>query len=328
VRGLTLLGAGLLIAGLAGCSGDRAPGPAVPEPDSGEMESQVAELLVSARSRVLSQSDSAETWGNLASLYDAHSLFDPAEVCYRRAVELAPGDFRWAYLLAVVRDIGGGTPDELVPLFEAASRIDPNYVPIYVRLGDALARHGRNDEARRQLERAVELAPEIAVTHRILGQLMLSVGDLDAAEPQLEIALELEPRDRATHTALAQLHMRRGRVELAEEVAARAEGLQRINVLDDPVYGQWVFERSISSSRAFDRAKIRMRDGDYAAASRDLEIVVAARRANADVHAMLGRAYAELGRTDDAAAQLETAVRLDPDHPARQQLEALRAADR
>ena len=63
--------------------------------------------------------------------------------------------------------------------------------------------------------------------------------------------------------------MRRGRVELAEEVAARAEGLQRINVLDDPVYGQWVFERSISSSRAFDRAKIRMRDGDYAGSRED-----------------------------------------------------------
>jgi tetratricopeptide (TPR) repeat protein len=328
VRFKTLLGVVLLIAGLAGCSGDRASGPDVPEPDSHEMEPQVAALLLSARNHVLAQSDSAEAWGNLGALYDAHSLFDPAEICYRRAVELAPDDFRWAYLLAVVRDIGGGTPDELVPLFEAASRIDRDYVPVYVRLGDALARHGRNDEARLQLERAVALAPEIAVTHRLLGQLMLATGDLDTAERHLGRALELEPRDRATHTALAQLHMRRGRMELAEEVAERSQALQRINVLDDPVYGQWVFDRSMSSSRAFDRAKIRMRDGDFAAASRDLEVVVAARRANADVHAMLGRAYAELGRTDDAVAQLEAAVRLDPNHAARQQLEALRATDR
>jgi len=325
----------LLAVLVAGCGGgDRGPTAAevatwtVPQADLSRMEPQVAAILDDAREKLSMDRSSPEMWGNLGSLYDAHSLFDAAEECYRRAQELAPGDFRWNYLLAIAHDINGGNLDEVVPLFEAAAAIDPGYVPIYVRLGDAQARHGSNDEARVSLERAAELAPDVAVVHRLLGQVTMTLGDLEAAETHLRRAIELEPRDLAAHTALAQLYMRKGETERAEEAAARSEGLERVNVLDDSVYGQWVFDRSMSSSRAMDRAKIRMRDADYAAAARDLEVVLASGRGSADTHAMLGTAYAALGRTDEAIRQFEQAIRRNPDHPAREQLDALQADGR
>ena len=58
---------------------------------------------------------------------------------------------------------------------------------------------------------------------------------------------------------------------------------------------------------------IRMRDGDYEAAARDLELVIAAGRGSALTHAKLGEAYAALGRTADALRELERAANLDPD---------------
>ncbi len=281
----------------------------VPQPELSRMEPQVATALGAARENLLGQPESAAAWGNLGSLYDAHSLFDAAEVCYRHAVTLEPKEFRWAYLLAVLRDIRGAGAEELVQLFERALLLDPGYGTIHVRLGDALARHGRNDEARVRLERAIELAPDVAVAQRLLGQVELALGDLDRAAIHLTRAIELEPRDLAAHAALAQLFMRRGETARAQEVAARSTGLKQINVLNDPVYGQWVFERSMSASRAFDRATIRMRDGDYEAAARDLELVIAAGRGNAATHEMLSRAYTALGRTADAERQLEESAR-------------------
>jgi tetratricopeptide (TPR) repeat protein len=211
-----------------------------------------------------------------------------------------------------VRDIQGAGPDEVSSLFEAAARFDPHYAAVHVRLGDNLARHGRYDAARGALERAVEQAPDLAVAHRMLGQVALAQGDLAAAEAHLSRAIEIEPRDQSATTALAQVYMRTDRAAAAEELAARAADLPRVNVLEDPVYDRWVFERSLSASRALDRARIRIRDRDFAAAARDLELVLAAGGGGADVHALLGEAYAGLGRAEDAARQLERAAALDP----------------
>ena len=87
----------LLVASLAGagvalrCStgGDRpGEGSAVPNPDLSGMEPQVARLLQQARDRVRSGGDSADAWGELGSLYDAHMLTDLAEICYRYRLTL------------------------------------------------------------------------------------------------------------------------------------------------------------------------------------------------------------------------------------------------
>ena len=140
---LILLAAGILV----GCAGEDGRS-GVPDPDLGGMEPQVAALLREARQAVLSAPDSADAWGGLASAYDAHSLFDLAEIGYRRAVELAPRDFRWTYLRAIVREINGAEKEEVVALFGRAAELRPDYAPIYVRLGDALSRRGVNREAR------------------------------------------------------------------------------------------------------------------------------------------------------------------------------------
>ncbi len=319
----------------AGCGADppdRAAGAAaawsVPEPDAGRMEPQVARLLAEARAGVLARKDSAEAWGDLGSLYDAHGLFDSAETCYRHAAELDPSDFRWTYLRAVASDMRGAGADELIALFEAAGRLDPGYAALHARLGEALARHGRNPEARERLERASALAPESATIQRMLGQVSLALGDLATSERHLLRAAELEPRDQSAHSALAQLYMRRGDAPRAEQSAARAAELERINLLDDPVYDRWVFSRAMTPSRALARARIRLRDAEYGAAAHDLEAVLAARGGDADTHALLGEAYAALGRTEEATRQFERALALNENHAARQGLERLRRAER
>ena len=215
----------------------------------------------------------------MGSLYDAHMLGDMAEGCYVRAQELDPADFRWVYLHAVVREIQGADEKELSALFERAAEIRPDYVPLYVRLGDGLARRGRYSEARESLERALELAPQTAMAQRRLGQVLLALGDAQAAAKHLARAVTLEPRDLTAYSGLAQALMRMGQTERAHAVRERARGLEPVIALDDPVYGSQVFMRNMSSGRAFARATAALRAGAPELAVEDLQRVLQVRPA-------------------------------------------------
>ena len=93
------------------------------------------------------------------------------------ADELAPEDFRWIYLLAVVREINGADAEEMIELFRRAAALRPDYAPIYIRLGDGLWRRGRHDEAEDELQKAIRLAPNAALAYRRLGQVALTRSD-------------------------------------------------------------------------------------------------------------------------------------------------------
>jgi tetratricopeptide (TPR) repeat protein len=284
----------------------------VPEPDLTGMEPRVVDALQSARAAVLGDAESAEAWGELGALYDAHLLTDLAVSCYRKAAELAPEEFEWAYLLAIARELQGAEPDEVVALFDRALSLRPDYAPTLVRLGDALWRRGRYDEARGELKRAVELAPQIAAAHRRLGQVALTQGDAQEAAKHMARAITLEPRDLAAYSGLSQALMRLGQAERARAIRERAEGLEPVTNLQDPVYAKRVFMRNVSSGGAFSRATAAIRDGDFAQAVQDLEIVLEIRPDDASARYWLGAALVRLGRNDAAIPQLTRAVEIEP----------------
>jgi Flp pilus assembly protein TadD len=286
--------------------------PELPDPDLSGMEPQVVRLLVEAREAVRAQPDSGEAWGELGSLYDAHLLTDLAETCYRRAHELAPAEFKWVYLLAVARELQGADVAELTELFGQAAELAPDYAPLRVRLGDALWRRNRYEEAREELRRAVEMAPDSAMAHRRLGQVILTIGDAREAVRHLVRSVELEPQDLAAHSALARALMRTGETERARAIRERARGLEPVTALQDPVYGEQVFMRNMSSSGAFARGTAAVRQGAYEQAIRDLTLVLELRPDDASAHYWIGTAHQGSGRAAPAVNHLSRAVELDP----------------
>jgi tetratricopeptide (TPR) repeat protein len=293
---------------LVRCAG---PAPPVPDPDLTAMEPRVASVLREARQAVVERG-SAQTWGALATSYDAHGLLDQAEVCYRQAKRLDPGAFEWTYLYAIVRELRGAEADEVGELFGAAAAARPDYAPIFVRLGAALALRGEHEHAREAFARATVLAPQNAVAHRGLGQVLLALGDASGAIGPLERAAELEPRDLAARSALVRAYVRVGREADAHEAAERARGLGPINSFDDPVHAERVFLRSVSSSRAFTRAQAALALGRLDQALADLEIVVAARPDDASAHYWKGMVHRRLGQVPPALEHLNRAVHLEP----------------
>jgi tetratricopeptide (TPR) repeat protein len=276
------------------------------------MEPQVAELLRAARQPLVDGPESAEAWGTLGTAYDAHGLQDVAEPCYRRAVELAPDEFRWTYLLAIVREINGAEADEVKERFARSLVLRPDYGAAYVRTGDALVRRGLFDEAAEQFRLALVHAPRAAVAYRGLGQALLRLGDAEGAVEQLLRATELEPSDRAAWSALAQAYARLGRDDEASSADRRAGSLEPANVIDDPVYHELVSSKSVASSRVFRRGIAHYREGRYAEAARDFEQVAAVRPEDPSVLYWLGAAYNHIGLQEEAIPFLARSVELDP----------------
>ncbi|MBC7854082.1 MAG: hypothetical protein IAF94_11655, partial [Pirellulaceae bacterium] len=65
------------------------------------LDPRVRELVESAAAIVAIDSRSAAAWGDLGAVYFAHNFEPQAQGCFRNAERLAPGDYRWPYLLGV-----------------------------------------------------------------------------------------------------------------------------------------------------------------------------------------------------------------------------------
>ncbi|HEX6883395.1 MAG TPA: tetratricopeptide repeat protein [Planctomycetota bacterium] len=292
---------------------------AVPDPVTPEMAAPVRRALASAREAVLAAPDSGSAWGALAEVCDAHHLYPEAEQAYRGAAAREPGEFRWAYGLAVVRDFQGAAAEEVSGLFDAALGLAPRYPPARLRLGDALVRQGRLAEACAAYEQALALDPEFALAHRGLGQTRLALDDVPGALAALERARELDPTDGVTASSLAQALQRAGEPERAGEAAARARELEPVFAVPDPV--RFALEaRNVTPLACDRRAREHEARGEWSAARPDLErlleMSVEMQGDDPALRTRLARALVALGEHERAAAELARALELAPDHVA------------
>jgi len=244
----------------------------VPDPATPEMLAPVRRAIETARQRVVANPASAETWGGFGAVCDAHHLYETAIICYDRARRLAPDDFRWSYLLAIVSDFVGRDGDEIVTLFEDAREVQPSFPPLHHRLGDALVRMGRLDEARDAYRRAVELDDNFMMAHRGLGQTLLALNETDEAIGHLERAADLDPGDAVVQGSLAQAYGLAGDASRASAAAGRAATLSPSLGVPDPV--RYAIEQEAMNPDACRRRALKfMAEGKIAEALRDLLIV-------------------------------------------------------
>jgi len=304
----------LLLLGLVGCSGAGEPVPPVPDP--ARVEPRVLQLLSELRHDVEDRPQEAAVWGRLAAAYHVHGMTPEAEHCYRRAVVLDPGAFRWVYLLAVLRQAQGTDVDEMVELFERARTLDPGHAPLLLRLGRALELRGQPREAESAYRRAIETDPSSADGHRNLGQLLLARDDVAPAVAELERALELDPHDGTIPIALAQAYARQGDAERASVTAARGAHLARRLSPEDRLYAEQVSSLGVASRHWMARGQALMEAGQFRRAVDELGVVLETRPDDAEVHYLVGVCHARIGDGDAAVLSLERALSLDPGQPA------------
>jgi TolB-like protein len=192
-------------------------------------------------------------------------------------------------------------------LLEQAIDIDPEFAAAYAALSGVLQQGwsfvfpGFEDELERMLElaqRAVELDDTMGLTHARLGWALIFVGRHEEAIASFERAVELEPNAAETYIWFC----------------------ETLNYAGDPVRGLDMIRRSMELDPVVSGA-VPLIEGhslyllrDYDAAIDRFNLAMALAPGFPLPHLFLGIVYSELGRTEEAAAQIAVLHEAMPAH--------------
>ena len=238
-----------------------------------ETRKQVEQAYAAARR----QPQDAGAVGKLGMLLDTYHQSEDAALCYRGAHLLAPTAFKWLYywgsLLLRERKMG-----EALPILISALRLEPEYLPARLKMGEALLGAGKTEEAGKIYEGILKDYSDTAEAYYGLGRVKAALGDQAAAAELYRQACELFPTYGAAHYGLAVAYRKLGRIQEAEEQANLHERNNYIvPPLADPLQDEF---------RALDMS--------------------------AATHLERGVQLEQVGRIDDAIAETEKALDLDP----------------
>lgn len=252
--------------------------------------------------------------GKLGMVLHANSHFEEAGVCYRRARLLDRASFRWAYFLGLVQ-AGRGNCREAAATLRAALRLDPEYLPAQLKLGECLLGSGSWQEAAELYEAILAKHADSAEVYYGLGRVQAVRKDLDGAVGSLRKACELFPNFGAAHYALAHAYKRLGKTD---------QSLEQLNLFDrDKTSAPVAGDLLLDDIRALNLNPLdQMRMGMELAREGKLEEAIAAHEKALESDPQLVKAhvnlivlYGRLGQSAKAEEHFEAAMRLDPNEP-------------
>jgi len=270
----------------AGESSDAPSDPAIDGSSTGQPPAQPAEAELPDVAAALGEVKRALSRGR----------FEQAEALAREACQAFPGSARAHHLLARACWRQGHTADAERAV-ERALALQPDYARAL--LLRARLRGGREqlEQGLADLDRAIELEPTLDDAYVVRGHFLSMLGRYADALPDLRRGTEhpgvLRPAITWTTYGVALREV--GRLDEAEVAFGRALEL-------DPG----------SNQAQGNRAALRLRVGDYAAALEDIEAVLARSPSDAGSHAVRAQVLRELGRHTEALAAFERATELDP----------------
>lgn len=149
--------------------------------------------------------DAALPWDRLGHWAQDEGNWEEAELCYRKAYELAGGHY--GYCLGTALNFLGRFEESRPILLEQAEHLQPDAMS-WFQLGVANGNTGRSSEAIAAYEKAIELDPEYDIAMFNLGGVHWNDGNIIAAKQMWRRAIERFPDH-----------------ELVEEIRARLPSL-------------------------------------------------------------------------------------------------------
>lgn len=159
--------------------------PALPGLDRQPRE--LAQRLRSADRRIRKGEDPIAALAELSMLYHANGFLEEADSGYGILIREDPEDARWKHRKATIM-AGFGMLQRAVPLWEEVVRLAPGYAPARIRLGDALLKLNRLDEAESVFRELTRVDPKNAYGRSGLGRVAMAREDWAAAQLHLERA--------------------------------------------------------------------------------------------------------------------------------------------
>ena len=151
----------------------------------------------------------APATGRLGMVLHTYEDHENAAACYRRARILAPGEFRWTYLLGVSQ-MALGKHREAVSILQEALELNPDYLPARLKLADSLLAAGELEQSRQQYQLIIKQQAEFANAHYGLGRVSAAEQKFTLAVEHFLKAINLFPNYGAAHYALAMAYRNTG----------------------------------------------------------------------------------------------------------------------
>ena len=222
----------------------------IPPPPPAAAQSKAVTAHLSAKYEAArSEPSSPVAIGALCVAYHADMFFDEADRCYAQVSELDSSQWRWRYYRALIQaERGGGEP--LVENLRRVVNQASDFGPAWQRLGDALFKAGKYDEARDAWERAstagasdanqpaprhVTEVPLSAYAHVGLARIALAQGETVRAREILERVATDAPQFSSALRLLADVYRSLGRQADADRFVYRANRLQPFAPYLDPM---------------------------------------------------------------------------------------------
>jgi Tfp pilus assembly protein PilF len=226
----------------------------------------------------------------LASVYEQSGHIENAIPAMRLAIERdsQSEEYRYNYGLLLTRALA---PDAAVIRLKEALETFPGSARLWLALGLAHFKAGRNGDAAKALIHTVELDPKIATAHAYLGMTYVETGDSDNALKQYEQALAINPRLGVVNYLVAETLLKQ-----------TSPDSQRIET---------ELARAIKLEPSFVPARLALgklyaRNNRFVEAARELEAVIKLDPNLAEAYYQLGRTYTRLKRTVEAQTTLAT----------------------
>lgn len=216
----------------------------------------------------------------------------------------------------------------------------PNDPDVLASIAYIRRRQGHAEEALERLKKAVELDPRDVQKSQALGTTLIYLGRYEEADRQFGQALKLAPDAMApavwrSHNWILWKGDGRGALELLNSVLPgevpdfakfnqvfylsferdHEEALTILDSMEEEFYPNQFQANSVSLERAYHLQALGRTDEAFAAAAKAAEALEQQVLENPNdprMHGSLGRAYALLGREQEALRESERAVKLQP----------------
>jgi Flp pilus assembly protein TadD len=211
--------------------------------------------------------------------------------------------------------------ERAIPLLEKYLRERPNDAAAHFQLGYAYVGLNRAAEAKEEFARAAELNPGLAAAHLNLGLLLLEDSPAEA-EAALARAVELDGKHARSHYLLGLARERNGKAEAAVESYRMALALESNNVTARVALGRVLlglgrareaeeeFRAALEAQTELAEARLGLAESLIAQdklseAAPELEAYLRQRPDDHSSRGQFASVLADVGREDDALAQLD-----------------------
>ena len=290
----------------------------IQQPDTRGMEPEAREHIASAQKALAAATKDpatppdklGEAYGTMGQIYHAYSLHEAAKECYLNAARLSPKDFRWAYLLGKLYEREGDAA-QAVRYYDAARTLRPDYLPVFVNLGNIYLQLNRLDEAEASFKQVIEKYEASAAAQYGLGQVSLSRRNYAEAVRYLEKALQLAPEANRLHYALAMAYRGLGEAGKAQSHLALS-GSVGVRASDSLLDGLQELVRGARLHLARGRTALEARR--FSEAAEEFRKAIGEQPDSIPAHFNLGAALTQTGDLRGAIEQFKEVIRLDPAH--------------